>query len=198
MTRFFDAINSAAVGGFVEVGVENLVFGVYTSESKGEDYFFYFARDSFVLREKRILDDLLCNRRAALSAQEIAARQVSPHGAHESERAEAGIFVEGSVFDGYRRFLDVGRNLFERNRRASHRAVHIVEDDISRAVEYLGGLRDLAILKIIYRGYRHDGRPNNPAADDEQDRNSSDKDARFEPCRHAAPDVFDAAKKTSS
>ena len=135
--------------------------------------------------------------RAALAAQEVAARDVGPNGAEQGERTEAGVFVKRIVLDRDGGFLDVRGDLLERYRGAAHGAMHVVKHNISGAVEYLGRLRHLAILKIVDRRYRHDACPDDAAGQNQERRDGSDKETYLKPRRGAAYDISDTAEKAA-
>ena len=195
LARLLYAVNSAAVGGFVEVRVQYLVFRIDLFEPERKDDLLELAHDGLPLREERVLHHLLGDGRTALT--EAAGRDIYHDRAHERKRPEALVLVERRVFYRYCRVAQVGRDLIERHGSAPHGAVHVVENDVPRAVVYLGGLRDFAVLKIIDGGDRSERRPQyRPADDDESDRNRAEH-AELHPRGQFPPPLFNLSEHTS-
>ena len=136
LRSFLDAVDGAAVGGFVEVDIQNLVFCRHPLQFERKDDFFCLPDRCLVGREKRVLDDLLCNRRAALPAVAGAQAQIDENGAQEGHRAEPVVLVESGVLDRDARVPDIGGDLVERDFGAAHRTVDVVEEDVAGAVIY--------------------------------------------------------------
>src|SRR3989338_1085302 len=166
LARLLHAVYSAAVRGFVEIGVQYLVFRVDLLEPEREDDLFELTHDRLLLCQERVLYHLLGDGRAALA--ETAGRDVHHDRAHERERPEAVVLVERGVLYRYRRVAEIGADLIEGHGGAPHGAVHVVEDDVARAVVDLGGFGDLTVLEIIDGGNRGKRRPEDCRADDDE------------------------------
>ena len=63
--------------------------------------------------------------------------------------------------------------------------MHIVEDDITCAIVYLGRLRDLAIFEIVDGGDGDQNRPKESAPDDYKSNDKTAERDKFEP--HGEP-----------
>src|SRR5262249_13998411 len=96
---------------------------------------------------------------------------------------DAGIVIEGVVFDSDRRILDIGADRGKRDRGALFRAVGVVEDDVARAVVDLRRLRDFAVLKIVDRRDRDERSPKDHAAEEEERERYDGEHEEFEPLR---------------
>ena|SRR3989344_5298796 len=69
------------------------------------------------------------------------------------------MLVKGVVLYSYRRVPNMYGNVLQRDGGAAHGAMHVPEKDVARAVIYFCGLRDAAVLKVVYGGNRNDCRP---------------------------------------
>ena len=117
-------------------------------EAQRENDFHHFASDRLVGREECVFHHLLRDGGATLYI--AAGGKIGEDGAYEGEWVDAGVGVKRVVFNRYRRLLDEGVDLIERNRRAADCAVYVVEHHIAGPVVDLGLLGDLPILKIVY------------------------------------------------
>lgn len=94
----FNTISIVAVGDFVEVFLEDFVFGVFVFEFDGEDEFFEFADVRTFGSEKSVFNKLLSDGGAAAGNTDVAT--FVKEGAGKTAYVEAGVFVEFVVFDG--------------------------------------------------------------------------------------------------
>ena len=169
--RFFDAVEVAAVGGFVQVEVEDDVFRDCTVELDRKYPLFDLADERLVFGQKRIFDDLLGDGRTALGEASLYMQfdeDIGKHGADDRRDLDPIVLVKPLILDRYRRVLDIAGDVLEGDDRAPDVVMEVIEDDLAGAVIDLGRLHDLALFKRGEVGKRHGCRPQHQGAGGEE------------------------------
>ena len=98
----------------IDVQLHNLVLRVVTLDLKRQHPFIHLSLKRLFAREKKILGQLLCKRRATF---DFPAREIVPGGANDTHRIDAHVIVEACVFNRENRVLHHRRNfvVFERD-----------------------------------------------------------------------------------
>ena len=147
----FHAVGGAAVGDFVQIQLQNLVFGECALKAPGQHDFLDFAGKRFFVRERGVFHELL-GERAAAAARRAEIHHIAERGAENAAQRYALMGIEGAIFPHDGRPLEVLRNVRERDRRAFLFRIEFVERGRTRAVVDFSGHGSRAVDDFVGAG----------------------------------------------
>ena len=118
LRRRLDTVSAGTEIDAVQIKLQNFSFGMLALQPQREFDLLQFARHGALLRQKKILGELLRQGRTAL--RHAAMQNVGDCRARDAQRIDAMMRIEPAILDGDEGLRQIGRQIFQRNIGAGH------------------------------------------------------------------------------